>query len=663
MKSYLLFFYSALIAPIHIFAQYEFYVDPIQGNDNNTGTYIQRSFKSINKARDAIRNVNGNMSKNINVYLKGGTYVLDSAFILSTRDGGTNGFFIVYQPYNCEVPKISGGIEIKNWVLHDPQKGIYKASVSQPIQSRQLYVNGERAIRARSIDAAGWTENGDGYDCPETVSNWKNISNVEVVSYMVWKCHRGAIESVSNGHVKMSQPYWNNLHIQYSAPPVWIENAYELLDTEGEWYLDHLSKIIYYKPKVGEDIFNAEILLANEERLLNCSKVSNLEFRGITFAHATWLEPNSKSGYACLQADARLINENWEDFEQIPGNIFLEYCKNVNFVSCLFEHLGSTALQLSKGCKNNLIYNNTFTDISASAISIGSLRDSFPTAIDKVENNIIENNLISKVATEYQGSVGILVGYTNHTIITHNEIRNLPYTGISVGWGWSNTETVASENVVSYNLIDSVMTVLHDGGAIYTLSAQKGTQIHHNYIRNELNEHAALYADEGSSYMHFHNNVLSNVFRWINLWSITSLSDTVDFNYYDNASNIFSGTDCIAENNFYIKDGQWPLNAISIMNNAGRKSVEKCFFATQNLNGAVLKVYPNPGFGTIYLSVNLPQLLNYRVEVLDIQGKILQIINNNSRQFSINIENYPSGVYLIRAYLGRQIHNTKVVKL
>jgi hypothetical protein len=610
--------------------------------------------------------VNGNMKNNISIYLKGGIYQLDSTFTLSKRDEGTNGFYIIYQPYQCETPIFSGGIKISNWVLHDAAKNIYKTTLDSPIDTRQLYVNGVRATRARSIDADGWSENEDGYDdCPPEVESWKNISDVEVVSYMVWKCHRGPVASVKNGHAKMAQPYWDNLHVQYGAPPVWIENAYELLDAEREWYLDRSTATLYYKPLATENMETAEVFLPKQETLVECVNVNNIEFRGITFAYATWLKPNSDDGFPCHQADQILSNKNWTNFEQIPGNILLENAGNIKITSCFFEHLGATALQLKDGCKNNLIYNNTFSDISGSAISLGSLNDSLSSLENQTYNNSVSNNYIANAALEFRGCVGILVGYAKQIIITHNEIRNLPYTGISVGWGWSNTETFAGNNEISYNLIDSVMTVMHDGGAIYMLSAQRGTQVHHNYIKNELNEHAAMYADEGSSYILFHHNVLSNIFRWINLWSITSLKDTVNFNYYDNEKNIFSGTECVIQNNIYVDNNKWPVEALDIMKNAGRLPVVKCNNNPTNNDIAFLKIYPNPTSGSIQVASEKPYPENYTVEVYNLQGQLLQIERKNKSQlqFSIQLMNYPEGLYFLRVASGKSIYYCKVLKL
>jgi hypothetical protein len=174
-----------------------------------------------------------------------------------------------------------------------------------------------------------------------------------------------------------------------------------------------------------------------------------------------------------------------------------------------------------------------------------------------------------------------------------------------------------------------------------------------------------MYADEGSSYILFHHNVLSNIFRWINLWSITSLKDTVNFNYYDNEKNIFSGTECVIQNNIYVDNNKWPVEALDIMKNAGRLPVVKCNNNPTNNDIAFLKIYPNPTSGSIQVASEKPYPENYTVEVYNLQGQLLQIERKNKSQlqFSIQLMNYPEGLYFLRVASGKSIYYCKVLKL
>ncbi len=155
-------FLSCMAATVGALAgtQASFYVSP-SGSDTNPGT-LGLPFQSVAKARDVVRTVNGNMTGDIVVCLRGGTYQFPSTLQLGPQDSGTNGYEVVYQAYPGETPILSGGTNVTGWTLYDSGKNIYRASVGTSCYSRQLYVNGVRATRARSSDGMSWTKVADG---------------------------------------------------------------------------------------------------------------------------------------------------------------------------------------------------------------------------------------------------------------------------------------------------------------------------------------------------------------------------------------------------------------------------------------------------------------------------------------------------------------------
>jgi len=176
-------------------------------------------------------------------------------------------------------------------------------------------------------------------------------------------------------------------------------------------------------------------------------------------------------------------HSDWSDdslWVPTPGNILLDGVFGARFEGCTFTRLGACAISLEGGSQNNTIAFSEFTDISASAISIGRINTyniSDPARHDA--GNVVANCRISAVANEFHGAPGIAVFYTRGTSLVHNEIHNLPYTGISFGWGWGRTMEILwprmpwdAANDISYNNIHDVMQMLGDGGAIYTLGTQ-----------------------------------------------------------------------------------------------------------------------------------------------------------------------------------------------
>ncbi|MCF7969466.1 MAG: hypothetical protein K9K68_09925 [Methylococcaceae bacterium] len=124
-----------------------FWISP-EGNDAAAGT-AKHPFKTLLRARDAVREISLKQHQDVVVTLRGGIYSSQPTLTLSPEDSGRNGHDIVYRAAPGEQPILSGGIQVKGWVLHDQDLGIYRAHVG-PVSSRQLYVNGQRATRAQT---------------------------------------------------------------------------------------------------------------------------------------------------------------------------------------------------------------------------------------------------------------------------------------------------------------------------------------------------------------------------------------------------------------------------------------------------------------------------------------------------------------------------------
>ena len=120
--------------------QASYYVSP-SGNDGSVGT-LAAPFRTIVKARDAVRGIQGNMTGDIYVYLRGGTYFQTSPIQFTTSDGGTNGHQVIYKAYSSESPVISGATQVTGWTLHSGN--IYKATLDRNTKLRSLIVNGVR---------------------------------------------------------------------------------------------------------------------------------------------------------------------------------------------------------------------------------------------------------------------------------------------------------------------------------------------------------------------------------------------------------------------------------------------------------------------------------------------------------------------------------------
>ena len=214
------------------------------------------------------------------------------------------------------------------------------------------------------------------------------------------------------------------------------------------------------------------------------------------------------------------------------------------------------------------------------------------------QNITISNNRVHDMGLDYRGITSFLPTYVTNATIAHNEVYNMPYSGISVGFGWGandaggsndyanrglynyqprySTATTASNNQVIDNYVHDVMQQMNDGGCIYTLSANPNAVINGNYCLR-TNGFFGLYFDEGSRYF----TATSNVFSSTGVWS------TANANANNNTGNLTltgnwttNGTTYIGDgsrgnvvnNNTTVTNGNWPSGAQAVMASAGVQS-------------------------------------------------------------------------------------------
>lgn len=474
---------ALFLSPALLAAPRAIWVSPA-GDDANAGTQAA-PFRTLEHAVEAAG------SDEVIVYLADGTHRLTRPLVLEA--GGPEIELVAAPGAN---PVISGAVQIKGWTLHDQSKNIYRAAAGSSY-SRQLYVNGRRATRARTgdnpagflpspvlpkstttpyvitggirflptpLNAAGWRD----------AAKWSNQRDIEAVIETQWKTMRVPVDSITPskgktpGLIAMRQPAWTNANLFFSTvlktctpdkPGIWsfwqvtrFENAYEFLDQPGEWYLDRAKQTLYYIPLPGEDLATADVELPVLETLVQGigtpeKPVANIRFEGLTFAYATWLAPGGDEGYVSDQSGFHVTGTKHlpnvighvKEVERTPGNLSFAYARNIVFHNNRFTHLGAAALDFGTGSQENAITGNTFADISAAAIQLGGVSelDARPQlAGQATKHNTITDNVIFESGRDYVDSAAIFIGFSSRTDVSHNTIDDVPWAGIAIGWGW-----------------------------------------------------------------------------------------------------------------------------------------------------------------------------------------------------------------------------------
>lgn len=513
--------------------------------------------KALQQAREERRL---NNAKDITIRLAEGTYSLNQPIVVRPEDNGTR----IVADGNVT---ISGGVRITNW---HKQGNMYVADVpdfnGRPLEFRQMWVNGKKAIRARdvedfsdmfrirSLDKAKETI----YVPAKAVKKIVNAKYAEMVLHEMWCVANLRIKSVKiagdSAAVTFHQPE-SHIHFMHPWPSpmvtsdghnsaFYLTNAKELLDSEGEWYLDAKASKLYYIPRKGENMNTAEVIVPAVETLLKVegtpdNPVKDVTFEGITFSYATWMRP-SISGHAPLQAgmymteayklrpkmirpngDHKLDNQGWVG--RPAAAVSLNCAENVSFTKCSFEHNASTGLDYHTYIKGGTVDRCKFSDMGGNGILAGSFGPEAHEAhlpYDPSDRRIIctdlniTNNLITDVSNEDWGCVGIGAGFVKDIKICHNEISEVSYTGISMGWGWNQQVCSMSNNLIKGNLIHHYAKHMYDTAGIYTLGSQPHSFIEENVVRDiyspsyahDPNHWFYLYTDEGSSYITIRNN-------------------------------------------------------------------------------------------------------------------------------------------------------------
>lgn len=516
----------------------ELYVD-CRGNDETGNGSINAPFKTIKRAKEEVAEISDVMTGDIIVNIASGKYFLDETEIFDGTSGGKNGFNVIYKGESDSKPQIIGGKRVTDWSYY--KDGIYSVPLDRETELRNLYVNGYAAIRARGeilyeareyFNSPDNQEEKDGfviypYLFPEVISRPEDL---ELVFNMWWVNQRLSVENIIRNDdeiIFVTNPVYytedNNSKLSVGAgQSFYIENALELLNEPGEFYFSKSEKKLYYYPKSENEILKGEIYVPETEFLIDIKgtenePVQNLQFINLDVRYGEWNEVSEK-GILFRQADETRTGMGLP--LQIPGQFKVNYAENILIENCEFSCLASAAIAMSDGVHNVRINGNIIRDISGSGIIIGtSEHTTAETDKKRCKNISITNNVITRVAQEYMGNVAISAYYEKGVEITNNVIKETPYSGIHIGWGWLSSKNYDFGYFnISNNHIEDVMCVMMDGAHIYTLGPITDGVISGNYLKTSGDDYGGIYNDSGSEKISIFENVIEDVSHSWTMW-------------------------------------------------------------------------------------------------------------------------------------------------
>ena len=553
----------------------EIWISP-KGSDFNDGT--RQSPKAtltsaLRQAREWRRTEDNRIQGGITIYVEGGTYAFHEPVFIRPEDSGTKESPTIIRSVGDEKVILSGGISINGW---KKQGKVWVADVpafnGRPLDFRQLWVNGKKAVRARDVEdfekmnrICSVDEKNEILYVPAVsirrlIDNKGNLKTkyAEMVLHQMWCVANLRIRSVEvqgdSVAIRFHQP---ESRIQFEHPwprpmvttdghnsAFYLTNARELQDVPGEWYHDIDARKVYYYPREGEKMQEAEVIVPAVETLVRVEgtldrPVCHIRFEKITFSYTTWMRPSEK-GHVPLQAGMYLTdgyridpkmqrnylnhpldNQGWSG--RPAAAVRVVAARQIDFERCRFEHLGSTGLDYEEAVQGGVVRGCLFRDIAGNGLLVGSFSPAAHEThlpydpADRREvctQQQINNCYFTEIGNEDWGCLAIAAGYVGDVNIEHNEISEVPYSGISLGWGWTQTVNCMRNNRVHANLIHHYAKHMYDVAGIYTLGSQPKSYVTENCVHSiykpgyvhDPNHWFYLYTDEGSSFITVRDN-------------------------------------------------------------------------------------------------------------------------------------------------------------
>lgn len=520
----------------------EIWISP-KGSDFNDGT--RQSPKAtltsaLRQAREWRRTEDNRIQGGITIYMEGGTYAFYEPVFIRPEDSGTKESPTIIRSVGDEKVILSGGISINGW---KKQGKVWVADVpvfnGRPLDFRQLWVNGKKAVRARDVEdfekmnrICSVDEKNEILYVPAVsirrlIDNKGNLKAkyAEMVLHQMWCVANLRIRSVEvqgdSAAIRFHQP---ESRIQFEHPwprpmvttdghnsAFYLTNARELQDVPGEWYHDIDARKIYYYPREGEKMQEAKVIVPAVETLVRVEgtvdrPVCHIRFEKITFSYTTWMRPSEK-GHVPLQAGMYLTdgyridpkmqrnylnhpldNQGW--LGRPAAAVRVVAARQIDFERCRFEHLGSTGLDYEEAVQGGVVRGCLFRDIAGNGLLVGSFSPAAHEThlpydpADRREvctQQQINNCYFTEIGNEDWGCLAIAAGYVGDINIEHNEISEVPYSGISLGWGWTQTVNCMRNNRVHANLIHHYAKHMYDVAGIYTLGSQPKSYVTENW--------------------------------------------------------------------------------------------------------------------------------------------------------------------------------------
>ena len=616
---------------------YKIYVDKDSGSDTSNGTDKASPVQSIQAAKQLVRAYlqKGDFGEHdsVVVELAEGEYTIDETLEFTNEDSGA--LPVMWKGEDGKEVLLSGGKKIEGtWKAEE--NGIYSIPVPDA-DFREIYINGSPTTRARFPNASDdkfeesieVTWNGENRDFGVLTSSITALpadkTDIEMHFAQRWVYSMGNILAERTEGVttffRINDRVTSIMFVRTSPDRAkgstycWFENSLSFLDSPGEWFYDKNEQLLYYMPRENEDMQSAKLTIPVLEQVVlvkgkKDDPIKNLRFSNLQFGYTGWNYP-TENGFTENQAIHYYDGASWNGWgNSEPAAVEARWADGFVFDGNKIFNTAVTGLSLRYGVSNSIIKANKLENIGGNGISFGYFHENNPDfAEDEFDNRrnpydlyaeknfkyvtnhlYIQENYLKNIGIIFRSGTGLLGGYVNSVYIAHNEIEDVSYSGMGIGWGWGQKlpESVSGDIHVLRNKLTNVMnSTLDDGAAMYFLGVHSDklpmSYVNENYVSSPKG--AVLYFDMCTTFYRADSNVIEgeNVHGALNLhdWE-KALSDIQITNHYTETTNTlitqypeYQGKTLeergVTWEPFIVRtlSNDWPEEAYNVMENAG----------------------------------------------------------------------------------------------
>lgn len=471
--------------------------------------------KTPEQARDAARAA----TKPARILVSDGSYALTKPITLDAADSQ-----VTWEAAPNAKPVFTGGKAITGWTK---EGNVWKATLPDKAWTfEQLWVNGQRATRARTPNKGYFNINdavGAGVFpgltkdmnfhafaiAPEHYDIIKAIPAEQRDGVLITVTHAWAVAQcrikAMNDEAQAIEIKGRSKYPFVEFEPdqrYWMENFRSALDAPGEWFLDHAKGEVFYIPLADEDMAKAEVIAPVSQGFVMIKGAKDIAFKGIAFRHSNYAYP------ADGLHDTQAATSN-------GGAVEIENSSGIRFTNCEIAHVGEYGVYFKNGCGDSALTHCHLHDLGGGGVRVG---ETGRPEEDRVCHHIvIDDCIIQHGGRLHPSACGVVMTHTQYCTVTHCDIGDLYYTGVSAGWNWGYGDTASRETLVENNHIHHIgWAYLSDMGGFYGLGSSPGTVIKGNHVHHIASHRYGgwgLYTDEGSSDVRMENNLVHDTWN------------------------------------------------------------------------------------------------------------------------------------------------------